>query len=287
MDTTPTKYERCGTDAQALLNDLDIQAVMILTQHKDHASFVNKALEHAKQIFVEKPLCVSHEELDGIAENYTGMEKRPVLLVGYNRCFSSLAKKKLKAHLQDRHAPMIMQYRVNAGFLEPSHWIFSSENGNGRIIGEACHMVDFMLYLTGSLPVTVSAERVGGGNGYVVPNDNAVLTIRFADGSVGTITYTGSGDRALSKERLEVFWEGSTAVLTDFRELELFQKGKKRKKKLKNADLGYKEEVRHFVQVVKGKEEARLSVEEIFASTRAVICAHDSLKSGKGQEVKV
>ena len=279
-------FERCGTDAEAMLAAPDIQAVMILTQHKDHAGFVHQALEKGKHTFVEKPLCVSHEQLDYIVEKILKLQQRPVLFVGYNRRFAPLAAE-LKASFQERQSPLVMHYRVNAGFLEPSHWIFSDDNGGGRIIGEACHMVDFMLYLTGSLPVKVSAERVGGGNGYVVPNDNALITLRFADGSVGTITYTGSGDRALSKERLEVFWEGKSGVLTDFRELEMFRNGKKRKKKLKNADLGYKEEVRHFVEVVKGKEEARLTLEEIFASTRAVLCAHESLDTGESQEIRI
>ena len=279
-------FAQACTDVPSMLATPEIQAVMILTQHKDHARFTSQCLEHGKHTFVEKPLCVSHDQLDQIRDAYNQLHDQPVLFVGYNRRFSPMAEK-LKAFFAERHAPLVMQYRVNAGFLEPKHWIFSPDNGNGRIIGEACHMVDLMLYLTGSLPVKVGAERVGGGNGYVVPNDNAVVTLRFEDGSVGTITYTGSGDRALSKERLEVFCQGKTGVLTDFRELELYHNGKRKREKLKNADLGYKAEVEHFVEVVKGKEEARLTVEEIFASTRAVLCAHDSLETGESQEIRI
>ncbi len=279
-------FERCGTDPDGLLASEDIEAVMILTQHKDHAHLVTEALAQGKHTFVEKPLCVSHEQLDGLLKNFANLRKPPVLFVGYNRRFSPLADK-LKVQFENRHAPLVMQYRVNAGFLEPSHWIFSPENGCGRIIGEACHMVDFMIYLTGSLPVRVNAERVGGGNGNIVPNDNAVITLRFRDGSIGSITYTGSGDRSLNKERLEIFCEGKSAVLTDFRELEIFQNGKKNKTKLRNADLGYTQEVKHFVQAAKGKEHSRLTPEEIFYSTRAVLCAHDSLDTGEPKQIRI
>jgi predicted dehydrogenase/NADPH:quinone reductase-like Zn-dependent oxidoreductase len=273
-------FERCGTDAAAVISASDIDAVIILTQHKDHAGFVNQALQSGKPVFVEKPLCVSHEQLETVMDSYAGLGERPVLLVGYNRRFSSLAEK-LRGHFSGRQAPLVMQYRVNAGFLEPGHWIFSAENGNGRIVGEACHMVDFMMCLAGSKPVKISAERVGAEGGYVVANDNVLLTIRFADGSIGSVAYTGSGDRLLPRERLEVFGEGKSAVLTDFRELELYGKGRKKRHKLRNADMGYKAEVAHFVDLVRGKAEPLLTVEDIFYSTRAVLCAHDSLEKGE------
>jgi predicted dehydrogenase/threonine dehydrogenase-like Zn-dependent dehydrogenase len=272
----------CTTDVAAVMENKDIDAVIILTRHKDHARMVKQALKANKHTFVEKPLCVTHNELNEIMSLYSSLltsNPSPILTVGYNRRFSKLANE-LRGFFKDRVHPLVVQYRVNAGFIPADHWIHAPENGNGRIIGEACHMVDFLMFLTKSIPVRVSAERAGGTQADYLPNDNVVINIRFQDGSVANIAYTADGDRALSRERIEVYCDGKTAVLDDFRALEMYSRGKKRQIKLRNQDLGYREEMQHFVDVVKGRCEAGLTVENIFYSTRTVLCVHDALEKG-------
>ncbi len=273
-------FKLCSTDASSVMENEEIDAVMILTRHKDHAAMTIKALRAKKHVFVEKPLCVTHDQLDELSETYSGLKSPPVLLVGYNRRFSKLASK-LKSFFGNRTHPYVIQYRVNAGYLPPDHWIHSPENGNGRIIGEACHMVDFLIFITGSLPVRVSAERVGYCKKDYLPNDNVVINMRFADGSVGNIAYAADGDRALPRERVEVYCDGKTAVLNDFRKLELYSNGKRKRIGLRDQDMGYHEEMAHFANVARGRCESKLSVEEIFCSTKTVLCVHDSLGSGR------
>lgn len=279
-------FGKCTTDYSQLLEDEGIDAVAILTRHNAHAQMVRDALKAGKHVFVEKPLCVNHEELDGLMELYGGLSEKPVLMVGYNRRFSPLAKE-LSRFFQDRKSPMVIQYRVNAGYLEPGHWINEAENGGGRIVGEVCHMVDFLIYLTGSRPERVFAERTGGVSANHVNNDHIVINLRFGDGSVGGITYTAAGDRALARERVEAYCDGKVAVVNDFREVELYSGGKRKRIRLSNQNMGYQEEVNHFAEVVKGVAEPRLTPEEIFYSTRTVFCIHDSIEKGTVQVIEL
>lgn len=289
-------FSKCTTDYAEVLNDENVDAVIIMTRHKDHAGMVSYALRAGKHVFVEKPLCVNHDELDEIMGTYSSLLTNndsqitsngvPLLMVGYNRRFSPLAKK-LKAFFHDCKNPMVVQYRVNAGYLPPDHWINEEENGRGRIIGEICHMVDFLIFLTGSHPEKVSAERAGGVNTNYVNNDNVIINIRFGDGSIGNITYSGSGDRALARERMEGYCDEKVAVLSDFRELELYAKGKRKRVKLANQNMGYQEEVSHFIDLVKGAAKPQLTPEEIFYSTRAVFCVHDSIEKGTSQVIEL
>ncbi len=278
------RFYNCTTDFHSVVEDKGIDALLILTQHKDHAWMVEQGVQSGKHTFVEKPLCVNHEELERIQSLYCKAEPRPVLFVGYNRRFSALGRE-IRQFMEPRAHPLIMQYRVNAGFVPRDHWLHDSENGNGRIIGEACHMVDFLMFLTGSMPRRVSAERASSESKDFLPNDNAIITIKFEDGSVGSITYAADGDRALPRERIEAYCDGKTAVLDDFRSLTLYAKGRKKHRRLRNQDLGYVEELNHFADVLKGRCEPGLTPEQIFFSTRTVLSVQDALQTGKYQEI--
>jgi polar amino acid transport system substrate-binding protein len=289
-------FSKCTTDYLQVLEDEQVDAVAILTRHNAHAEMVCNALRAGKHVFVEKPLCINHNELDEIISTYSSLlqltnnesqiTNNLILMVGYSRRFSPLAKK-LKAFFHDRKNPMVVQYRVNAGYIPPDHWVHEEENGRGRIIGEVCHMVDFLIYLTGSRPEKVSAERAGGVNANYVNNDNVVINLRFADGSIANITYSASGDRALARERMEAFCDEKTAVLTDFKQLELYAKGKRKQIKLSNQNMGYQEEVSHFIELVKGTAQPQLTPEEIFYSTRTVFCIHDSIEKGTVERIQI
>lgn len=175
---------------------------------------------------------------------------------------------------------MVIHYRVNSGFVPQDHWVHSEEEGGGRIVGEVCHFIDLMQYLTSSSPVRVFAERISGNNRTSVNNDNLVINVRFADGSIGNIVYTASGDKAFSRERIEVFCEGKTVVSTDFRETHFQFAGKKKTFKTFNQSMGYQEELQCFVNAAKGITTLSITPQDIFHSTATVFAIHQSLSLG-------
>jgi len=278
-------FSQCTTDYRNVMDNKDIHAVVILTPHSLHARMVVEALKEGKHVFVEKPLCVNEDELEEIRQAYAEIDGR-FLMIGYNRRFSSHAAK-MGAALAKRQDPMVIHYRVNAGFVPADHWVHSEEEGGGRIIGEICHFVDFMQFLTKSQPVRIYAERVSGNNKSTVNSDNVVITLKFADGSVGDITYAASGDKAFSREQVELFCEGMTIVSTDFKQTLLYRDGKKQSFRTMSQEMGYREELQHFVDVFRGKVAPQVSLEDIFYSTQAVFCINYSLEKGTPIAVKI
>jgi predicted dehydrogenase len=242
-----------------------------------------RALECGKHVFCEKPLCLTEQELDAIRQAYSrnGWECR--LMVGFNRRFAPMAQR-MKSFLAEAGGPFTMHYRVNAGSLPNDHWINDPEQGGGRILGEACHFVDFLAFLCGALPVSVHARSVSSlGN-----NQDVVVSVEFDDGSLGTFSYLCSGDRAFSKERVEVFGAGCVAVLDDFRQLELVRHGKKKSFRSRLLqDKGHAAEWQGFSECIQSRQPAPIPFTEIVASTLATIRIADSLRSGQAEEVSL
>ena len=276
-------FENCTTDYREILESDEIDSVLILTPHSLHAKMVIEALSAGKHVFVEKPLCIDEGELREIIEVYSSLithhSSMPFLMVGYNRRFS-LHMAKIKEYLKNRQDPMVINYRINAGFIPPEHWVHSEEEGGGRIIGEICHFVDAMQYLTRSKPIKVYAESISGNNKTALNNDNVVIILKFEDGSVGNIVYSASGDRAFSRERIEVFFEGKTCIVNDFRNTEFYGFGKRKNFKTVSQQMGYKEELQHFFDVITGSSVPDITSEEIFSSTLSVFKIKDSLSTG-------
>ena len=152
---------------------------------------------------------------------------------------------KLRAHFGDDPGPLTMMYRVNAGFISPQHWIQDPQAGGGRILGEVCHFVDTMQVLTGAEPVSVFARSIATADAAQMPQDNVLITLGFADGSVGTIGYFAQGAKSLPKEQLEVHGAGRSAVLDNFTRVELAAGGSRRT--VRTSGKGYAEEVAAFV----------------------------------------
>jgi predicted dehydrogenase/NADPH:quinone reductase-like Zn-dependent oxidoreductase len=271
-------FERCTTDYHEILEDNDVSAVIILTPHGLHANMVCEALKAGKHVFVEKPLCINLEQLKDVTGTYMASKANNglILTVGYNRRFS-LHSEKIREYFERRQDPMIINYRVNPGYVPPDHWVHSEEEGGSRVIGEMCHFVDLMQFLTGSNPVRVYGERVSGNNRTSVNSDNVAITIKFADGSVGNLVYSASGDRAFTREQFEIFCEGSAVVMSDFKQSLFYKAGKKRRFKTANQNMGYKEELEHYFKVVNGNQEAKLTPLECFLSTLAVFNINESL----------
>jgi predicted dehydrogenase len=205
------------TDFSAVLDDPDVDLVIIATRHNLHGGMVLQALCAGKHVFVEKPLAIKPDELDAIEDFFAGHQKAPVLITGFNRRFSApmVAARSL---LKDRAGPLMINYRMNAGYLPKEHWVQGDEGG-GRNIGEACHIYDLFNYLTGAIVSDVRVAAIGGASGQWRRSDNFIATITYDDGSVCSLTYTAMGHRDYAKERMDVFGDGKVISLDDYRSL--------------------------------------------------------------------
>ena len=267
-------FAKCTCNAQEVLSDPGINTVFIATRHDSHAGYVLDALEAGRHVFVEKPLCLNEAELELITQAASRAE-RPLLMVGFNRRFSPLARE-MKRIIGD--GPLSAIYRVNAGAIPADSWIQDPETGGGRIVGEACHFVDFLVYLTGSLPVSVHAAALDAPGGL---QDSVTANITFANGSIGTVCYYSEGDKGCPKERVEVFANRTTLVLDDFRSLTVHARGKSSQKRLPSQDKGQAACVRAFVDAVLEGKGAPVSHDEIRASTLATFRMLESIRTGQ------
>lgn len=210
-----------STDPDAALADPEIDAVLIATRHDSHGQLVLKALRAGKHVLVEKPLALTIPERNAIEAFYsTSPDDAPLLLTGFNRRFSPFAAR-ARELLARRCAPMMIDYRMNAGFIPREHWVHGPEGG-GRNVGEACHIYDLFTFLTGARVRHVSAAAISGDSGQYGHSDNFSATVRFVDGSVAVLTYTALGAKDYPKERMELFSDGRTVVLDDYRSLDVF-----------------------------------------------------------------
>jgi predicted dehydrogenase/threonine dehydrogenase-like Zn-dependent dehydrogenase len=277
-------FSYCSNSEAELLHDPKIKAVIIATRHHLHASQALAALRAGKAVFCEKPLCLNDRELASLI-SASASANAPLLMVGFNRRFApkALAMKKFLAEI---HEPLAIHYRVNAGYIPPDHWVNDAEQGGGRILGEVCHFVDFLGFLAGACPGEVQAQTLTNAGQYSM--DNVVASIKFANGTLGTISYLANGDKSASKERIEVFGGGSVAILEDFRRLELVRNGRKQITRARwGQDKGHKAEMHAFVDALHGKTPPPIPVEDIVASTLATLRLQKSCQTGETLSVDV
>ena len=267
-------FEFCTGDEWDIFQNDEINTVFIASRHDSHAAYVLKALSAGKHVFVEKPLCLTEEELEEIASVYRAAQGKLHLMVGFNRRFSPLAQT-VKKQIAD--GPAAMHYRVNAGYIPRESWIQDPEVGGGRIVGEVCHFVDFLTYLNGSLPGSVHAAAMRSATG---SNDTVTITLTFRNGSIGTVSYFANGDKSLPKERVEIFSHGAAYIIDDFRSLTIHANGARKEKKLLVQDKGQKNEVRCFLDAIREGQEAVIPFQEIYAATLVTIKALESLRTG-------
>jgi polar amino acid transport system substrate-binding protein len=271
------------SDAQAVIDDADANLIVIGTRHGSHAELARLALERGKHVFLEKPLALNDAELDSLLE--AASHSAGKLLVGFNRRFSPLAVK-AKEVFAGRHSPLSIVYRVNAGRVPREHWTQDASEGGGRIIGEVCHFIDLMQFLTGAAPASVYAAAVAANTGNVISEDSVMITMQFADGSNGMIAYLAEGDGRLPKEHIEIFGEGKTFVIEDFRSARLYADGREKKETLRQQDKGQAEETRAACAVVAEGKPAQITLQELEATTRATFRILDSLRTGQRTSVK-
>ncbi len=263
-------FDAATTDAAQVLNDESIGTVVIATRHDSHARLVREALGAGKHVFVEKPLCLTLEELSEI-EHACGSQlnrraEMPLLMVGFNRRFAPQVRK-MKELLGSVREPRSMIMTVNAGSIPADHWTQDPSVGGGRIIGESCHFIDLLRFLAGAAITGHHASYVGS-NG---PGDRATLTLRFADGSVGTVHYLANGHKSFPKERLEVFCAGRVLQLDNFRRLQGFGWPGFRKMNLWRQDKGQAACAAQFLRAVEAGGPSPISLDEILEVSRVTI----------------
>lgn len=275
-------FDYATTDYREILADSAIGSVLITTRHNLHGRLVREALEAGKHVFVEKPLCLTEEELQEIVSAYDGSR---FLMVGFNRRFAPLAQE-VKKFLSGRGTPLVMSYRVNAGYIPEESWVHDPAVGGGRLLGEVCHFIDFLHYLSGSESVRVEATAISGNLGKYLRDDNLTLTLTFQDGSVGNIIYTAKGAKSFSRERFEVFCEDSVAVIEDFRRGLLVQGGRSRNLKKLSMDMGYRGEMEGFFENVQKTLDYGKVFEHYITSSLVTLKAAQALSTGQPQKIK-
>lgn len=274
-------FGKSSTNSSDVMDNDKINTVFIATQHNTHAKFVLQSIKAKKHIFVEKPLAMNEDELREIVSAYDGSDK--LLMVGFNRRFAPVSVK-LKEEFANIGEPLVMNFRVNAGFIPKEHWT-QTEAGGGRIIGEICHFIDLMQYFSDSLPVKIYADCIDTTSAKLKNDDNLVVNIKFANGSVGTLTYIANGDKAMPKERFEISAGGKIGVIDDFKGGEIYKNNKIEKIKL--AGKGHKQEVQSFLEAVRNGKASPISFESIAYTTLATYKIIDSLNTGLPQEIIV
>jgi predicted dehydrogenase/threonine dehydrogenase-like Zn-dependent dehydrogenase len=278
------KFGYCTTDSQTILQDPDINTVAILTRHNFHAPQVIAALEANKNVFVEKPLCLSQKELEAVVSAYNRAQapapdlhaSPPYLMVGFNRRFAPFIVE-LKQKLKTVAEPLLLHYRANAGYIPPDHWTQDPEIGGGRLLGEACHFIDLVMFLAGSRVTRVSTHALPDAGRY--RQDNLVIQLQFDNGSLGTVTYAANGDRGLGKEFLEVFGGGLSARMEDYRTLAI-RNGRERIKRTARMrqDKGHNGEWQALVSYLQGAGPEPISFAETVQSTAITLAAQRSLQ---------
>jgi predicted dehydrogenase len=270
-------FERVADTEAALIADDSVDAVVVATRHGSHAALVCQALDAGKHVFCEKPLALTVEELNnvlGAAAQSTG-----ILAVGFNRRFAPLLRE-LRDFVLSPPSPVATTYRVSAGRLPTDHWTHDLEQGGGRVIGECCHFIDSLAFVTGSEIEEVHAAGYGDFQLPVQARDNVAITLGFANGSVGSILYVADGSGRVPKERLEAFSASRSAILDDYRALELFGADGAQSRRRRGQEKGHGVEIDAFLR---GAEQghAPVPLSEVANVSLATLAAVESLRTGQ------
>jgi predicted dehydrogenase/threonine dehydrogenase-like Zn-dependent dehydrogenase len=275
-------FASASTDTQALLENPVINTAVIVTQHNTHAYFTEQALRQGKHVFVEKPLAITSEELEKVANAYAECDGKQLLMLGFNRRFAPQVQK-MKTLLNAVKEPKSFIMTMNAGAIPADHWTQDNTVGGGRIIGEACHFIDLMRYLAGSEIVSAQARRMGDNSHQAITEDKAAIILGFADGSFGTIHYFANGSSSFPKERVEVFAAGRVLQLDNFLKLKGFGWPGFSKMNLWRQDKGQAACCQAFLSAIKDGKACPIPAAEVFEVARVSIEVAEQLRMQQGQ----
>ncbi len=257
-----------STDYNSILQDNDIDAVLIGTRHNLHAQMVLDALNAGKHVFVEKPLCLKMEELEKIESFFKNKEETPVLMVGFNRRFSPL-NEKIKGITEKRINPLFIRYRMNAGYIPANHWVHTEEGG-GRIKGEACHIIDLFNFFTNAKAIELSVNAITPKTNSVFSEDNRTITVKYEDGSVCSLDYVSIGSREYPKEFMEIHFDEKTIIMDNYKSVQFFGI-KERNLSLSVMDKGHYKEMELFYESIKTGKGSPIPLWDIFQTTQLSI----------------
>jgi polar amino acid transport system substrate-binding protein len=279
--------DRFGAEAVAASLDEvlamnDVDAVVIATRHDAHATLAARALAAGRDVFLEKPAAVDRDQLTTLEQAVRASDAR--LMVGFNRRFAPFART-LRDSFSGRRAGLVMSARINAGSVPGGHWVTDAAEGGGRVVGEVCHFIDLFSFWAQAVPVRVSAHAIGPAGGFE-REDNLVLGLSFADGSVGTIAYSAMGDPSVSKEYYEVMCEGRVAAIDNWRTLHVTSRGKTKTSRALKADKGHAQELKAFVDSCRLGAPSPMTWESIRAVTLATFAAEAAWRNGATVEVE-
>ncbi|MHB8055612.1 MAG: bi-domain-containing oxidoreductase, partial [Candidatus Aminicenantales bacterium] len=272
-----TKYgfEFCTDSPDELIRDPRVNTIFIVTRHNLHAPYVIQALQAGKNVYVEKPIALSEPELEDVRRAYEASSGNARLMVGFNRRFAPFVRK--TAALLTPAAPKAIQFRINAGAIPPGGWVNDPEVGGGRIVGEVCHFVDLAAFLAGGRVEAVQAWSMKDSS----QGDNTLAAVlRFVNGSIAGLSYFSNGSSLLSKERLEVFFGGTSVVIDDFRTLTVYGV-KTTSEKSKSQDKGHTGEIKAFLESIRTGAPSPISFPDLFQSMRATFKIVESLRSNR------
>ncbi len=243
------------TDYNDIINDPNVDMIMICTRHNLHAEMAIEAMKKGKAVFVEKPMALNEYELEKVLR--TIEETKVPYTAGFNRRFSKYAVE-VKKHIKDRLNPIIVNYQMNAGYIPLDFWVHTKEGG-GRIIGEGCHIFDLFNYFTDSEVATVSVDSISAKTDNISHRDNVVVTLKYKDGSICTLTYTSLGNNSYSKEFCEVYCDGKIIIIDDYKKINGYGV-KVENIQSSSSDKGQYEEILEFSKAIKSGENYSIPV---------------------------
>jgi polar amino acid transport system substrate-binding protein len=277
-------FSKAASSLSEILDDSSIKTVFIANRHDQHAPFVIESLARGKPTYVEKPLCLSRGELEQISRAYDSASVP--LMVGFNRRFSHLVEK-IRESIKEIRYPLSMHYRINAGYIPSENWIQDPGSGGGRIIGEICHFVDLLSFLSSSRPAKISAEALSMPDDRYRSDDNLQIMIRFDSGSVGSINYMASGSKNMGKEYLEILGGGTAITLDDFRVLTIANEKGKAITRLRTQDKGHRKMLELWSYYLLAGLGSPIPFEQIVDATAATFDIIDSLMEGQAKWLNV
>jgi predicted dehydrogenase/threonine dehydrogenase-like Zn-dependent dehydrogenase len=276
------QVEVLATDMDEVLKDPAFDLMVIATRHHEHADQTIRSVQAGKHVFVEKPLAITWEQLDNVVTSYDALQEKPLLMVGFNRRFSP-ALQKLAQVVAERRSPLIINYRLNGGYIPLDHWVHGTQGG-GRNIGEACHMYDVFRFLSGKPVAGISARAIDPQALPYLRTDNFCATLSYEDGSVGNLVYTALGPKqGLPKERIEVFCDGEAYIVDDFKALVrasdsevLWQS--------ETVDKGQYEQICRLGDAIASGGAAPIPLEEIVETSAVALHIDDIINGRQSQE---
>ena len=269
------KFEYLSDNADDIINDKNINTIMIATRNHLHAQYVLKSFTSSKNVFVEKPLAINMQQLDELYNLYHKESFQKQLMIGYNRRYAPSIKKMISELPKNQKMSIII--RVNNTELPIDHWTNDPDVGGGRIVSDACHFIDLSMFLTKSNIKSISAESIKDVDNL---NNTVVINLKFKNGSIASINYFSNGNKSLSKEYIEVYCDGTVAILDDFKTLTFH--GKKEKKiKYKTKDKGHNNCLNVFLNSIKSGKPCPMTFEEMYLTTLATLKINSSIAENR------